>query len=48
MSNELLEREFEKLHGIKWADATFAVFRCAEGVTWDLVLGTGVAIGEGQ
>lgn len=28
MSNELLERGFEKLHGIKWADTTFSVRAC--------------------
>lgn len=26
--SELLEREFEKLHGIKWADAAFSVRAC--------------------
>lgn len=28
MLNELLEREFEKLHGIKWTDAAFSVRAC--------------------
>lgn len=28
MLNELLEREFEKLHGVKWADTAFSVRAC--------------------